>query len=86
MLQLSLFVSELDSRWKMGQLLCRLLERVSSTPALLQPHHDAMVQWVPAAWAASGGEQLLREATLDTAATMLLAVGAAPQVTVGNGR
>ena len=75
-LHLSLHVREIDSRWRMGQLLCRLLMRLAAAPRLLQPHFGALTEWLPTAWAACEGEQLLQEATIDAASTML---GACPQ-------
>ena len=78
-LHLTLNVHEIDSRWRMGQLLCRLLSRLAAAPALLAPHLHALAQWLPTAWAACGEEQLMQEATLDAAATMIDACGS-PQL------
>ena len=75
-LHLSLSVREIESRWRMGQLLCRLLARLATAPALLAPHLQSLAQWLPTAWAACGDEQLMREATLDAAATMVEACSA----------
>ena len=77
-LHLSLHVREIDSRWRMGQLLCRLLSRLGTAPHLLGPHLPALTQWVPTAWLACDGEQLLQEATVDAAITLLQAVDEAP--------
>ena len=70
-LHLTLNVHEIDSRWRMGQLLCRLLSRLSTSPLLIAPHVPSLAQWLPTAWAACGDEQLMQEATLDAAATMV---------------
>uniref|UniRef100_A0A7S2BDI7 Importin-7/11-like TPR repeats domain-containing protein n=1 Tax=Haptolina brevifila TaxID=156173 RepID=A0A7S2BDI7_9EUKA len=70
-LHLSLHVHEIDSRWRMAQLLCRLLGRLASAQSLLLPQLPALAEWLPTAWAACGGEQLLQEATLDAGVTML---------------
>ena len=72
-LHLSLHVREIDSRWRMGQLLVRLLTRLASAPSLLAPQLPALTEWLPTAWSACEAEQLLQEATLDAADTMLLA-------------
>ncbi|KAL1524636.1 hypothetical protein AB1Y20_019523 [Prymnesium parvum] len=77
-LRLSLCVKELDSRWRMEQLLCRLLERLTTTPFLLEPHIGSLAQWLQSAWDCAAGEQLLQEATIDTAATMLRCCGKPP--------
>lgn len=82
-LHLSLYVREIDSRWRMGQLLCRLLSRLGTAPHLLQPHLPALTQWIPTAWAACGGEQLLQEAAVDSVTTLLLAVDSAPAPLLG---
>jgi len=74
-LHLSLSVRDIESRWRMGQLLCRLLSRLATAPTLLQPHLPNLAQWLPTAWAACGEEQLMQEATLDAAATMVEACG-----------
>ena len=77
-LHLSLHVAEMDSRWRMTQLLCRLLGRLASTPSLLEPQLAALAEWMPTAWAACQGEQLLLEATLDAASTMLTSCHSPP--------
>eukprot|EP00965_Chrysotila_dentata_P065340 2165146-Pleurochrysis_carterae.AAC.1 len=85
--QLVLTVSEVDSRWRLLQLVSRLLNRLSAVakhalphappppqpslpsplPPPLQAHVCALCEWLPAAWGACNGEQLLQEATLDCA-------------------
>ena len=70
-LRLTLHMKEIDSRWRMGQLLVRLLARLAAAPNLLALHYPALTEWLPTAWAACDGEQLLLEATLDAADTML---------------
>ena len=64
MFRLSLSVQELDSRWRMGQLLCRLLERLGSLPSSQQQllfafYLGAMQEWMSSVWEAANGEQLL---------------------------
>ena len=54
-LHLSLHVKEIDSRWRMGQLLVRLLTRLAAAPALLEPQLPALTEWLPTAWAACEG-------------------------------
>ena len=133
MLQLSLTVVATESRWRMIQLLTRLLaaldegatlprlamrppplchtpspcrthsprhthspcdppslhslsiaappQHCSAASAGGQPiasHLDALQQWLPTAWAACHGEQLLMEAVVDAAAAMLAAARPAP--------
>ena len=132
MLQLSLTVVATESRWRMIQLLTRLLAALDEgatpprhatprhyathpshaahtrhatplryTPSALphplsiapppqhcpsaspggQPiasHLDALQQWLPTAWTACHGEQLLMEAVVDAAAAMLAAARPAP--------
>lgn len=55
----------------MIQLLTRLLGALERSPEQLQAHIDTLQQWLPTAWQACLGEQLLLEATLDAGVTML---------------
>lgn len=62
----------------MIQLLTRLLSALDGSPEQLQAHMGALQQWLPMAWQACLGEQLLLEATLDAGVTMLHACGHGP--------
>ena len=77
-LQLSLTVVATESRWRMIQLLTRLLAALDEGGQPITGHLDALQQWLPTAWAACHGEQLLMEAVVDSAAAMLAAVRPAP--------
>jgi len=55
----------------MIQLLTRLLAALDEGGQPIAGHLDALQQWLPTAWAACHGEQLLMEAVLDAASAML---------------
>ena len=77
-LQLSLTVVATESRWRMIQLLTRLLAALDEGGQPIAGHLDALQQWLPTAWTACHGEQLLMEAVLDSASAMLAAARPAP--------
>ena len=58
-LQLSLTVVATESRWRMIQLLTRLLAALDEGGQPIAGHLDALQQWLPTAWTACHGEQLL---------------------------